>query len=98
MLTYEDAIKRWGIAKLNDYRPDIKGKFDEASVSVSFEIDRGYSCCGGSDPNCYCSFAESPSMEAYVLYKDLKGKSGTLEVAHIDFAETLREMLESEAT
>ncbi len=92
MLTYEDAVRKWGATKLDGYS-NIRGKYDEASVSVDFELDSGYACCGGSDPNCYCSFAESPSMKAYVSYKSLKGRTEKIVISYIDFAETLREVL-----
>jgi len=95
MLTYEDAVRKWGTGKLNGYS-NLRGKFDETSVSVNFVLDEGYACCGGSDPNCYCSFAESPSMKAYVSYKTLKGRTEKIVISYIDFAETLREVLEVE--
>jgi hypothetical protein len=94
MTTYDEAVRKWGVTRLSGYR-NIKGKFDETSVTVDFELDSGFNCCGGSDPDCYCSMAESPSMKAYISYKGIgKFKPGKIEISYIDFAETLREMLE----
>jgi hypothetical protein len=94
MTTYEDAVRKWGVTKLSsDF--GLNGKFDEASVTVYFGVDAGWSCCGGSDPGCYCSMAESPSMNAEISYKDAKGKSRMREISYIDFADTLREILEA---
>jgi hypothetical protein len=57
-MKYEEALKRWGAAKL-----EID---DWQNVNVDFDIDEGFSCCGGNDPDCYCSYATSPSFEVVV--------------------------------
>jgi hypothetical protein len=57
-MKYEEALKKWGAekAKIEDWE----------SVSVDFDWNEGYACCGGSDPDCYCSFAESASFNVVV--------------------------------
>ena len=96
MISYEEASRRWGIEKLNTY-PALLKKVDKDSVTVDFEMDPGYNCCGGSDPDCYCSFAESPQMTAKISYRGLgktRGPKPSITITYIDFAETLREMFE----
>lgn len=34
-----------------------------ATARIEMEVDEGFPCCGGSDPNCYCSMAVGPSQE-----------------------------------
>lgn len=61
-MNYEEALEEWGRRKLVKRYP----KHDkDKTVSVKIELDQGYACCGGRDPDCYCSYAESPS--AYIL-------------------------------
>jgi hypothetical protein len=96
MISYEEAARRWGIEKLNAY-PAVRKNLDEDSVSVDFVMDEGYACCGGSDPDCYCSFAESPKLTAVVSYRVLgksRGPKPSITLTYIDFAETLKEMFE----
>lgn len=96
MISYEEAARRWGIEKLKAYE-GIRPILDETSVTVDFEMDPGYNCCGGSDPDCYCSFAESPQLTAVVSYRALgktRGPKPSITITYIDFAATLREMFE----
>lgn len=80
-MKYEEAIKLWAAKKLG---------IDPASVeSVWFDIDQGYQCCGGSDPDCYCSFAESPSLEA-----NIATSKGTQVLGYLDMGQVLREVFE----
>lgn len=61
-MNYDEALEEWGRRKILEVYPKHnKNKV----VSVSFELDEGYACCGGQNPECYCSFAESPY--AFVL-------------------------------
>lgn len=61
-MKYEEAVKLWAAKRLPDMKPDD-------IASVEFEYDEGYACCGGSDPLCYCSYAESPSFNAVAYLK-----------------------------
>lgn len=84
--SYEEAVRLWGIAKL---RESGYGVDDAAIVTVDFEFNEGYACCGGRDPDCYCSFAESPSASIAI-------KSGHMsyEISSysFDFVEILNEI------
>lgn len=86
---YEDALREWGAQQLEREYPKF---MDRSSVQVSIEINPGFSCCGGRDPDCYCSFAESPSV-----YLEITGKNGIKRYStikhHIDFGELLRELV-----
>ena len=62
-MNYQEALKRWGAYKV--------GTEDWESIEVEFDFDSGWACCGGSDPDCYCSFAESASMQI-VVYQNEK--------------------------
>jgi len=59
-MKYEEALKRWGATKI--------GTDDWENVLVRFDFSEGFACCGGTDPDCYCSFAESPSFDIAVTY------------------------------
>jgi hypothetical protein len=61
MLTAEEAIERWARQKL-----ESRYKYNFDKVTAEFEMDPGYACCGGTDPNCYCSFQESPSFDVLI--------------------------------
>lgn len=47
-------------------RPLTVDDIDMDSVRVSTVFDEGDSCCGGSDPSCYCSQATSPIAEVSI--------------------------------
>ena len=96
-MNYEEALREWGKRKLASYRVDLS-QVDPASISVDFDLDPGYSCCGGSNPDCYCSFAEGASLEATVSYRETKARSRTksLRCGYLDFGETLRELFEAD--
>lgn len=63
-MKYEEALKLWGLKKLQEAYPKSNFEFILDTVKVEMYFVEGYVCCGGSDPDCYCSLAESPS--AYV--------------------------------
>ncbi len=92
MLTYEEAVDRWGRKQLKHYSGVQKEIAVEKLITVDFILDEGYSCCGGSDPNCYCSFAESPSCKAKIKYPTVKGGVKEITISWLDFAETLRDI------
>lgn len=90
-MNYEDALKVWGEQKLNEYYKN--GPY--TSVTVTMEFDEGYACCGGSDPHCYCSFAESPKAYVEIAGTDNKGRRQRREIDSwsFDFASILREIV-----
>lgn len=58
-MLYEDALELWGAAKLRE-SGTLNKDLEFKNVRVEMDFNEGYNCCGGSDPSCYCSFAESP--------------------------------------
>ena len=91
-MNYEEALKRWGAGKA--------GTEEWEDIDVEFDMDPGYACCGGSDPDCYCSFAESPRMNVNVYckkkvnkyYKRMIVYSSSLEYDMLSFLEELFEV------
>lgn len=90
MLAYEEAVRIWALKNMSRYK--IRKEIVEDSVSVNFVLDEGFGCCGGTDPDCYCSFAESPSCKAEISFLTVKGKKEKLELGYLDFADTVREI------
>lgn len=89
-MNYEDALAKWGKEKLREhYRGELTA-IDEEQVTVDFNYTEGYACCGGRDPDCYCSLAESPSAEVEI-------RAGryymTIPVDLFDFSTILREII-----
>lgn len=93
-MKYEDALREWGARKLEEYN---KVKIERYSVKVDLEFKEGYACCGGRDPDCYCSFAESPSANVEINGVDSKGRRYRREIDHwsFDFATVLKEIIEA---
>lgn len=93
---YEEALKAWATQRMLACRPDLAGKIDLSTITADVEIEPGYNCCGGSDPNCYCSFATSPSLEVTVGARRLTGRGYEAVVigSDFDFTSFLREVLE----
>jgi hypothetical protein len=60
---YETALRAWGAQKLKSY---YREAFDPETVDVKLDFDPGYACCGGRDPDCYCSYAESASVNIVI--------------------------------
>jgi hypothetical protein len=89
-------LQLWGAKKLlNVY--GMKNKIiSPASVKVEMEFNEGYACCGGSDPDCYCSYAESPSANVAIsgLTKDGVQVQFTMNAQDFDFVTVLNEMNE----
>lgn len=85
-MQFEKALKVWGAQRLS-YG---KTKIDPETVQVETHFDEGYACCGGSDPNCYCSYAESP--KAYVIITSGEHRQ-TIDLEDFDFAEILGEIV-----
>lgn len=88
-MQYEMALKVWGAQRLSSI---YKGNVNPDTVSVGMEFNEGYACCGGSDPNCYCSYATSPS--AYVVISSGKLKV-EIDAEDFDFAEILGEIVKA---
>ena len=101
MMSYEDALKAWGAQKLEasaNYRRRNKVTVELASVNVSMEFDEGYACsCGGNDPLCYCSYAESPSADVVITGRTTAGDGVkyTIDASDFDFVEILGEIVEA---
>lgn len=96
-MKYEDALRLWGARKIaSSYRITVED-IVLGSVRVDFTFDEGYACCGGSDPNCYCSFAESPRAEVAVSAstKSTGTLRWTLDLESFDFATVLSELCET---
>lgn len=66
-MMYNDALKVWGASKLREhYRRYNLSDLRVEDVVVEMDFNQGYACCGGSDPDCYCSLAESPSANVEI--------------------------------
>lgn len=80
---YERRVRAVVQKKLGSY-----ASVDSADVVTIVEnFNEGYACCGGRDPDCYCSFAESASHElrihvgahSYTYYSDKYGKGALVQ-------------------
>lgn len=93
-MKYEDALREWGARRLEE---NGYGDVDRNSVVVNMEFNEGYACCGGRDPDCYCSFAESPSAEVVITGNAFHMKSArcTISSWSFDFATILKEIVEA---
>lgn len=92
-MQFELALQEWGAQQLEtSYR---KVSIDRSTVKVAMEFDQGYACCGGRDPDCYCSFAESPSASVEIIGFTDKGTRVNYSISHwdFDFASILQEIV-----
>lgn len=87
-MKYEKAIKIWGAERLSNVRHTV----NPDTVTVTMTFNEGYACCGGSDPDCYCSYAESPS--AHVVISSGKYRE-EINVEDFDFVEILGEIVKA---
>ena len=97
IMEYREALNRWGANKIaTSYRIKTE-EIALDSVAVEFMFEAGYACCGGADPNCYCSFAESPSADVVVTANDKNGRyyRWTMDVESFDFAHVLGELCQA---
>ena len=95
-MQYEVALREWGALRLEGLHSRTGVVVDRSTVSVRFDFDEGYACCGGSDPNCYCSFAESPRAEVVVTGRtvgDERSLHWSLPASDFDFASVLSEIV-----
>lgn len=103
-MQYEEALKRWGLDKLNTTQQFVMTKsgsygYEQVNlitgewpnVTVEMNFNEGYACCGGGDPECYCSLAESPS--ANVVIRHPSGANYILDLDSFDFAKVLGEIV-----
>lgn len=95
-MKYDQALKHWGRNRLK-YLLRGKEYINVDDVSVNMMFNEGYVCCNGRDPDCYCSFAESPSAEVVITSWNNKGRSLCTRISYdeFDFAEILKEIVES---
>lgn len=94
-MNYESALKLWGKIKLDAYNG--VSDTDASSVIVRMSFNEGYTCCGGSNPDCYCSFAESPSARVVIEGWTESGRSVSYDMDYdeFDFATVLKEICEA---
>lgn len=94
-MKYDEALQLWGASKLVTYSRSALEEVSLPSVSVKFDFNEGYACCGGRDPNCYCSFYESPSSDVLVEGRTLSGEVLTyrMDAEDFDFALVLAEIV-----
>ncbi len=103
-MQYEEAVKIWGAGLLccytcnrNDRARQDRGKAKTETVTVTFDFNQGYACCGGTNPDCYCSFAESPSANLVITGKCECGMlmNYSLNAEDFDFVRTLGEIVDA---
>lgn len=100
-MKYEEAIERWGAHKLLESYNRRRAQFVEIrDIKVDMDFNEGYGCCGGSDPDCYCSFAESPSAKVLItgtgvrLGGEEQRVQYSIEWEDFDFATVIKELFE----
>lgn len=71
-MEYTEALALWGEMKLRElgYTGD---RFE--GIKVDIEVNPGYNCCGGTDPECYCSLVESARAYVEITAKVVNGSS-----------------------
>jgi hypothetical protein len=79
---------------------------DPESIKIEMNFDEGFACCGGYNPDCYCSFASSPKAEVKIrgivkseFKEELPGNiyhwlEYTIDLSDFDFVTVLQEILE----
>lgn len=102
-LQYEKALQAWGAKRLAS-KYQIPGLMvAKGSVKVEMDFDEGYACgCGGNDPQCYCSLAESPTARVKItgigsIYNDdkLHELSASIDHYEFDFVQVLSEIVDA---
>lgn len=95
-MKYEDALKCWGYLKIKSQVND-----DETILMKDIEVRmvfvKGFNCCGGLDPGCCCSMAESPRADVEISATTTKGRYiyHTIDLGDFDFISALKEILEA---
>lgn len=72
-MQYEEALREWGARRIEAHYHNYNPVIDRDTVAVDMEFDEGNNCCGGTDPDCYCSLAESPSAKVVITGRELTG-------------------------
>lgn len=93
-MDYKKALEMWGKAKLEAAYPNTS--IDPATVYVNFDFQRGFACCGGRDPDCYCSMAESPTANVEIAGVEVRrytSRSIAINVEDFDFVKVLGEIV-----
>lgn len=95
-MNYEEALQRWGASKLTKSYSIVLDDVALGTVRVEMNFNEGYVCCGGTDPDCYCSFAESPTAEVVITGKNKNDGylRYVIDYANFDFKTVLKELLE----
>lgn len=90
-LPYDEQIKVWAAEKYNIPLDEI------TSVSMVSEFNEGYDCCGGRDPDCYCSLAESASMYLRVMVNRINNpaKVDLIDMRFGDINKMIQEIFEA---
>lgn len=96
-MKYEDALREWGARKIEERHYRSKHPVNRDTVKVEMEFNEGYACCGGTDPDCYCSLAESPTANVKIVGVDTQGRRMYTEIDQwsFDFATVLKEIVEA---
>lgn len=98
---YEQVLRLWGAQKLKEYYDE----YDPHPISVVLEtvqvgidFNPGYACCGGRDPDCYCSYAESPSVNVVIHARSATGERLHYQIPGdaFDFFALMRELSDIE--
>lgn len=94
-MKYNDALKFWGKSRIEAVYP--KSVIGVYTVDVQMNFDEGWPCCGGRDPECYCSMAESPTANVTIKGQDAYGtiKVVTIDQDSFDFADILSEIVDA---
>lgn len=95
-MKYEDALKCWGYRKLKSQLTPPESIL-MSDIEVRMVFVKGYNCCGGTDPDCYCSMAESPRADVEIWAKTTQGRNvyTNVDLGDFDFVGTLKEILEA---
>ena len=95
-MKYDDALKAWGAIRLErEHRHGYGGHIDRSTVDVQMNFSEGNPCCGGTNPDCYCSMAESPRAEVVITGRNRSGwrYTTTISLEDFDFTKILGEIV-----
>lgn len=98
-MKYEEALRAWGKIRLEAAynTPKKTTVIDANTVEITMDFKEGYACCGGTDPQCYCSFFESPSANVAISGRDTNGDHfyTSINMQDFDFSTVLKEIVEA---
>lgn len=94
-MNYEQALRLWGLRRLQAEYPRARD-FDPESVTVEMQFNEGFACCGGRDPDCYCSYFESPSASVQIRGRSKSERiyTSSIDAADFNFARILGEIVD----